>query len=100
MGEWRLEGGKYTDRDWYCGSEDPGVTLVNIAQGVAETQLTNQMRRMILLAFPMEERERGERGRQIARYLNININNEYNASYKYLEKYLSNENATIVRIEA
>ena len=44
-------------------------TLVNIAQGVAETQLTNQIRRRILLAFPIEDRDRGESGRQIARYL-------------------------------
>ena len=45
------------------------VTLVNIAQGMAEARLTSQMRRIILLAFPMEEREREESGRHIARYL-------------------------------
>ena len=45
------------------------LTLVNIAQGVAEARLISQIRRIILLAFPMVEREREESGRHMARYL-------------------------------
>ena len=46
-------------------------TLVKIAHGRAETKLTSQMRRTIFLACPMEDRARGDMGRQIARYLKL-----------------------------
>ena len=40
-----------------------------MAQGMADARLTSQIRRIILLAFPMEERDSEDRGRQMARYL-------------------------------
>ena len=47
------------------------VTLVKTAQGRADTKLTTQMRRMIFLAFPMEDLAKGDSGLHIARYLKL-----------------------------
>ena len=43
--------------------------MVNQDQGVAEVRLIDQIRQIIFLAWPKEERERGESGWQIAKYL-------------------------------
>ena len=44
---------------------------MNIDQGRADTRLTTQMRRTIFLASPTEDLARGDRGLQIARYLEV-----------------------------
>ena len=45
--------------------------MVKRAHGVAERKLRIQMMTITFLACPVEERERGARGLQIARYLNV-----------------------------
>ena len=49
------------------------ITLVKTAHGKADTKLSSQMRRMIFLAFPIEDLARGESGLQIARYLKLSF---------------------------
>ena len=47
--------------------------MVKTAHGKADTKLSSQMRRIIFLAFPMEDRARGDSGLQIARYLKLSF---------------------------
>ena len=42
------------------------------AHGEADIKLISQIQAIIFLAFPVEDRERGERGWQIAKYLKSN----------------------------
>ena len=43
--------------------------MVKKAQGMADRKLTNQITPITFLALPVEDLERGDMGRQIARYL-------------------------------
>ena len=49
--------------------ETDHLTLVNRAQGKADRKLIIHINRIIFFAFPMEDLERGDKGRQMARYL-------------------------------
>ena len=60
-------------------------------------KLISQIKQIIFLAFPVEDRERGERGRHIAKYLKGVL---FTLKKFLLENYLSQLKATIVRMEA
>ena len=52
------------------------ITLVNKAHGAADVKLRIQMRIMALLAFPMDDFDRDDKGLQIAKYLEIRFKAE------------------------
>jgi hypothetical protein len=47
--------------------------LVKKAQGMADRKLTNQIIAITFLALPVEDLERGDMGRQMARYLQMGM---------------------------
>ena len=73
---------------------------MNIDQGRADTKLTTQIRRTIFLAFPIEDLARGDRGLQMARYLNVSLYDKWQTRDPRQETNLSKLNATMVRMEA
>ena len=80
---------------------------MNIDQGRADTKLTTQIRRTIFLAFPIEDLARGDRGLQMARYLNVSLYIKWQTRDPRPqtrdprpETNLSKLNATMVRMEA
>ena len=73
--------------------------MVKTAQGRAERKLTTQMRRMIFLAFPMEDRAREDRVLQMARYLKVSFFSLPSQPDRP-QTNLSKLNATMVRMEA
>ena len=70
-GNWK-EDGSFSNLAKLLLSGSYGVvvlTLVNKAQGKADKKLIIHINRIIFFAFPIVERESGDKGRQIAKYL-------------------------------